>query len=58
MPYVLEGLSKYILIAHSFTESLLQKDTHIGNNYWDLFYAISNMKRIFTTNEKELPYNY
>lgn len=58
MPYVLEGLSKYILIAYSFTESLLQKDTHVGNNYLDLFYTISNTNRIFTTNEEEPPYNY
>lgn len=58
MPYVLEDLSNYILIAYSFTESLLQKDTHVGNNYLDLFYAISNMNSIFSTNEREPSYNY
>lgn len=58
MPHVLEGLSKYILIAYSLTESLLQKDSPVGNNYLDLFYAISNTNAIFTTNEEESPYNY
>lgn len=58
MPYVLESLSKYVLIAYSFTESLLQKDIHVGSIIWNYFYAISNTNNSFSKNEKEPPHNY